>query len=204
MGGPGSGRRKSYRKPIRKKAQRQQQLVKEKIARGTKFKDLIVEGTINGLYQCRCVCGHTQCMGTLAVKGQDLLDGLITSCGGSDVVDGASANESTRLIISKRGARKRGIMWELTDVQALELMRGTCYYKDCDNSPCSNKKLSKYGINGIDRVDNSKGYTVENTVPCCMIHNHHKLACSIGQAARMVEHESERRYQEERKRNGWE
>jgi hypothetical protein len=36
---------------------------------------------------------------------------------------------------------------------------------------CTNGSRGIYTYNGIDRVDNSKGYTPENTVPCCKICN---------------------------------
>lgn len=55
----------------------------------------------------------------------------------------------------KREARKRMYSWDLTDEQASRLFMGQCHY------------CGKHASNGIDRVDNSKGYFLENCVSCC-------------------------------------
>lgn len=51
-----------------------------------------------------------------------------------------------------------------------------CYY--CGNAP-SNKRTRDTGIatyyQGLDRVDNNLGYTIENIVPCCKYCNSFKL-----------------------------
>lgn len=55
------------------------------------------------------------------------------------------------------GARKRGLVVELTEVQALEIAKLPCHYCGIsDPNGC-----------GIDRVDNQHGYTLENSVPSC-------------------------------------
>ena len=40
---------------------------------------------------------------------------------------------------------------------------------------------------GSDRVDNSKGYTMENSVPCCKFCNLGKSVCDVQEFRRMVE-----------------
>ena len=56
----------------------------------------------------------------------------------------------------ERSAKYRGLEFELTLIQFRQLANINCYY--CDDK-----------INGIafDRVDNTKGYTINNVVPCC-------------------------------------
>ncbi len=67
-------------------------------------------------------------------------------------------------------AKKRNLAFELTFDQAMELIKQRCKY--CQSTP-SNRKQSKANKNspllyqGIDRVDNSLGYTIDNCVPCC-------------------------------------
>lgn len=71
-----------------------------------------------------------------------------------------------RLIIYdlKYKAKTRGIQWELTDIQAFELITSKCAY--CDFTPdWPNTRV------GIDRVDNNKDYNKDNCVPCCFICN---------------------------------
>lgn len=56
-----------------------------------------------------------------------------------------------------------------------------CNY--CDSEPLSvatngkrpeTKAHNKYIYNGLDRKDNSTGYTLENVVPCCKMCNNSK------------------------------
>jgi hypothetical protein len=65
-----------------------------------------------------------------------------------------------------RGAAKRAYDMMLTYEQFHELIMKPCYY-------CDHKVEDE--VNGIDRYDNTKGYTVENCVPCCEMCNIMKL-----------------------------
>ena len=57
----------------------------------------------------------------------------------------------------------------LSKEDAMKLFKGNCFY--CGVIPSkvrSNKRYyGEFVYNGIDRKDNTKGYTVENCVPCC-------------------------------------
>ena len=62
-------------------------------------------------------------------------------------------------------------------------MQGDCHY--CGEPPTENLSDQTYtygqGVfkrNGIDRKDNTLGYTVANTVPCCGVCNTAKMAVS--------------------------
>lgn len=61
----------------------------------------------------------------------------------------------------------RGYVMELSKSQFNELRNGTCYLTGLPNA------------NGIDRVDNSIGYTIENCRPCSKIANYMKRSLSI-------------------------
>jgi hypothetical protein len=67
----------------------------------------------------------------------------------------------------RSNAKKRGLGWALSDAQAVELAHGTCYWGGTHGGT-----LCEAG--GIDRVDNNKGYTVDNCVPCCTLCNRAK------------------------------
>jgi len=58
----------------------------------------------------------------------------------------------------KMGAKHRSLDWTLKDEDAVDMMSSPCAY--CGNLP-------EDGINGIDRMDSSLGYTPDNCVPCC-------------------------------------
>jgi 5-methylcytosine-specific restriction endonuclease McrA len=59
----------------------------------------------------------------------------------------------------KGGARNRGLEWLLSDDEAFEMFKGACHY--CKRVGCDE------GMVGIDRKDNSRGYSTDNCVPCC-------------------------------------
>lgn len=58
-----------------------------------------------------------------------------------------------------QGAERRGKTWTLTDAEAFALFRGDCGY-------CGKGSTSR-SVNGIDRIDNHRGYEVGNCISCC-------------------------------------
>lgn len=89
-----------------------------------------------------------------------------------------------------RSAKTRSISWELTDDQAIELFESNCYY--CDSPPARyynpyyrpNYKPDTYlrqgvPVNGIDRLNNERGYFSMNVVPCCSQCNRAKGTLSV-------------------------
>ena len=72
------------------------------------------------------------------------------------------------LQVYKTVAKRRGLSWELSNEQFKELTSSACYYSGVKPSKSIVfKSGEKYMYNGIDRVDNSIGYTISNCVPCC-------------------------------------
>ena len=73
----------------------------------------------------------------------------------------------------KRSAKQRNLEFALTKEQARKLFEGDCFYcgQNPQARPTSQNLHGTYSWNGIDRVDNSKGYTVDNTVSCCKVCN---------------------------------
>lgn len=67
------------------------------------------------------------------------------------------------------GLLKRSIPFELTRDQLLGLIYRACYYCGSAKSNRFNSETSDLYIeyNGVDRVDNSKGYVGGNVVTCC-------------------------------------
>lgn len=59
----------------------------------------------------------------------------------------------------KKSAKKRNINFLLQEKDFLNLVLQNCYY--------CNKKSDSSIPNGIDRIDSSKGYNLDNCVPCC-------------------------------------
>lgn len=62
-----------------------------------------------------------------------------------------------------QGAMRREFDFRLTVAQAFELSQSPCCY-------CERKGVNKvldFSYVGLDRIDNSKGYTFDNVLPCC-------------------------------------
>lgn len=90
----------------------------------------------------------------------------------------------------QRHSQRRGYSWELTNEQFLTLLNGDCYY--CGQPPsnvsqpnkkrerlCPRRVVRKTTYSGIDRKDNSLGYTPMNTISCCSWCNYAKRDLSV-------------------------
>jgi len=79
------------------------------------------------------------------------------------------AIRNTILADYKKGAKRRGLEWQLTDTSFFELTLGHCHY--CGVPPCTTvggaRKIGTYTYNGVDRKDNLQGYIFGNVVSCC-------------------------------------
>lgn len=121
------------------------------------------------IWHCKCECGKTS-----DVVARSLRRGATTSCGCNRQRSHrklppfeAGINVARREY--QRGALDRNLVWELSDARVKELFLGNCFY--CGTPPSRIIELGKYNgdakINGIDRIENTEGYTVNNTVSCC-------------------------------------
>lgn len=131
---------------------------------------------------CKCNCGTEK-----VVAANTLREGKSFSCGCFKATAGRerrnlSSIENTLLRAYKRGAKDRGFDFELSDTDFKTIIYSNCYY--CNDKPSDKKHFYSYtqgkdenyfiSANGIDRVDNTKGYTKSNTVSCCKICNRMK------------------------------
>jgi len=130
---------------------------------------------------CRCDCGNE-----VEADGRDLRRGGVRSCGCLFLeaqVARASLPEGVGMFRAlmrnwKRGAKKRGLVWALTEDQARELTSQPCFY--CGGLPSQHwgsyhhRYNGVYMYNGLDRVDNARGYEIDNVVPCCFVCNRAK------------------------------
>ncbi len=68
----------------------------------------------------------------------------------------------------KRGAKLRNLIYDLSEEDFHKLTQGHCFY--CGATPKHKfdaQGNGAYIYNGIDRIDNSRGYTTDNVVSCC-------------------------------------
>jgi hypothetical protein len=133
-----------------------------------------------GIYWlCKCDCGIEK-----EIRGSSLIRGDYKSCGCYNIESRAERNKIEYGLASKRKvyrsykheAEERGLLFELSFSQFIDLTSKNCHY--CNSEPSN--KCSQDGnngdfiYNGIDRKDNTKGYTIENCVSCCKICNRAK------------------------------
>lgn len=137
------------------------------------------------VYSCICDCGNEH-----LVRAKDLKRGMIQSCGclhkESSSINGKAnklkeGNSALNALYSSYlyNASKRELEFTLTKEQFRELTSKNCSY--CNVAPYKDAKTqhteisSSYKWNGLDRSNPSKGYTLNNVVPCCEQCNYAKL-----------------------------
>lgn len=136
------------------------------------------------LFECICDCGNIT-----IVRGVHLLNENTKTCG-------CLQKEVTRKRVSlekgeacfnqvfasyKKSAKRKNIDFDLIKEEFRSLTQNNCFY--CNSEPSNIKKAQKsngeYRYNGLDRIDNSRGYTMDNIVSCCENCNKAKRDLSI-------------------------
>lgn len=67
----------------------------------------------------------------------------------------------------KRTAEKRNLEFDIAKDYFLELVQKDCFYCGSEPSSVSKATNGNFIYNGVDRIDNSKGYVLGNVVSCC-------------------------------------
>lgn len=147
-------------------------------------------------YICKCDCGDIT-----ETSGGSMNSGSTKSCG---CYNKERVQESHRLGIGEstynriektyqRNAKNRKIPYILSKEQFRFLISQNChwcgeepkpknhYYSDGDRNRIGIEVTEEWAkkqwvlVNGIDRVDSSLGYRIENCVPCCFLCNEMKM-----------------------------
>ncbi len=120
---------------------------------------------------------------------------------GSDGNKGSTKPDAARRRVLKSykcAAERRDLPFKLTEEYFFHLTKQNCFY--CGIEPGRVRKNrariktneDSYTYNGIDRMDNSKGYVMDNVCPCCTDCNRAKQTMTVDQflawGARMVAH----------------
>lgn len=127
-------------------------------------------------WACRCECGRVR-----LVFSPTLVNGSSTRCMQCDRKKLPPGESAFRRIYQsyKRDASRRGLDWNLTMDQVRDLVGRPCYYTGLMPSNVKKYEGDVFTYNGIDRVDNDKGYRLENCVPCCRKVNEMKMDSSL-------------------------
>lgn len=132
-------------------------------------------------YECICECGKkviAQC------KSGRIMRKACVSCS----IRKKPKPRTRQLVVDKfstlrhrykKGAVDRNYLFELNREQFEKIIQEPCYYcgSHLQSKQMYNKREMVY-YTGIDRVDNSIGYNVENCVACCKECNNTKKAVS--------------------------
>ncbi len=126
----------------------------------------------NRLYwKCLCDCGKEK-----FICGTDLRNGRI-SCGCYRQARKTNKEVCHNILIKsyQTSAQNRNLQWNISDNIFIKLIHAACYYcgeYGSNKINVRNKYIMNY--NGIDRVDNIRGYICENVVSCCKTCNRAK------------------------------
>lgn len=162
---------------------------------GRRFGRLTVEfqaPSVKGRTRWACVCecgnrtttdasrlkqGHTKSCGCLADEARrEQLQAYRETGAHPGRRENGVASFNRLCIRYRAGAVERGISWELTSGECVELFQTPCYY--CGAQPLQKATGKTYNgvflYNGLDRVDNARGYQTGNVVACCKECNYSK------------------------------
>lgn len=137
---------------------------------------------------CQCDCGNTK-----IIDGSSIRSGKTKSCGCWSTTlchtveinrkrsDTRNAKKkfpeevafSKLFYTYRKNAQTRGLSWSITKDEFKKLTKQNCYY--CNAEPkniMSDRVIAPYPsfpytYNGLDRVNNSSGYAIDNVVTCC-------------------------------------
>ena len=130
------------------------------------------------IWLCQCDCGNQK-----EIIGGSLISGRTRSCGcmkGVSFGDGVTNRVYGQY---KRNAELRGLSFELSKEEFCHLTGQECYYCGIHPSNAVHGKgrhaIYDFMYNGVDRLDNSKGYTTDNCFPCCVTCNKAKNNHSV-------------------------
>lgn len=100
---------------------------------------------------------------------------------------GVAARNGLYATYRRSCAGYRDIPFELTKEQFFTLTQQNCYYCNKPPSQIKKSKVSFYVYNGVDRVDNTKGYTIDNVVSSCGPCNSLKSGVTLEMAKKIIE-----------------
>lgn len=131
------------------------------------------------VWECLCTCGKQR-----YVSSSKLLRGEVTSCGEKPCDKHFTTLSKYQRVINRfyssyrLPASYRNLAFALTVDEFISCIRKPCYYCGETNNIIKVNDGKSINVqlraNGIDRKDNSIGYTLDNIVPCCSICNYAK------------------------------
>jgi len=128
-------------------------------------------GSHKTMWLCRCDCGKETKVDASSLTRKCKDKRPTESCGCLRLEAVASKDwlgvefRRYRKHNMKRGWRSTQIPFQLTVKEFSELILKDCFY--CGEKPFTKSHVGGFLRNGIDRVNNSAGYSIDNVVTCC-------------------------------------
>ena len=119
-------------------------------------------------WNCLCDCGK-KCV----VLSKCLTGGNTKSCGCLDLsnkyLDKSMSSKKSLFRKYRRSAEERNLVFKIDFEKFMGIIKKKCYYCNCPPNNYYKIKGARTGFkyNGIDRLENKKGYLLNNIVPCC-------------------------------------
>jgi|WetSurSiteA1Bulk_404760.scaffolds.fasta_scaffold00264_16 hypothetical protein len=131
-------------------------------------------------FLCKCDCGNEK-----IIRSHDLINGKTISCGcyHKKIISLENGKASLNQVYDryKRSSKTKNIIFSLSKDEFFEITQKNCFY--CGSEPSNiqknNWKTGDFIYNGIDRIDNRKGYIDDNVVTCCWKCNQAKSKMNI-------------------------
>ena len=120
---------------------------------------------------CRCDCGVVR-----EIEQTNLRQNHTKSCGclwrntvsGHNRLESGESSFRTLYRNYRERAKSKGLEFSLSPIEFKHIVVQDCHYCGQEAQQRINSKYAGHFIyNGIDRKDNDKGYTIENSVACC-------------------------------------
>lgn len=162
------------------------------------------------IWLCQCDCGIEA-----KASSHNLLAGQTRSCGCLRKECMSKLGQANRIPFGKammhvllgryqRQAERRELAWDLTEEDFKKLTGSDCHY--CGIGPrqiwASSDAHGEYIYNGLDRINNNKGYMLGNVVPCCWECNQSKHTKTLVEFSEWSRRFAGYRWWEKKKRQG--
>lgn len=131
----------------------------------------------SNFYKCKCLkCDNISIVKINSIKSNK--NCINCRKHGSEPTEKSQFNYKLNQYIT--GAKKRNLIFELSEKEFKKIILKNCYY--CNSEPIPKKynnsknKTKTIKFNGIDRIDSTNGYSLKNCIPCCEMCNRMKMA----------------------------
>jgi hypothetical protein len=136
-------------------------------------------------WKCKCDCGTIK-----TIASSTLQSGFTKSCGclaketigNLRRIDYGEAAFNAVYGRYKARAKTKNVDFSLSKIDFLNITQSKCFYCNCEPNQIYRGEAvrnGEYVYNGIDRIDSTKGYTLDNTVTCCWMCNRSKGADTL-------------------------